>query len=465
MQSISHPDTIAAIATAEGPAGVAVVRISGTEAWPVAERVVRCQGRRLTARPAGHFFHAQVAQSQDGKIVDDGIVLLFRAPASFTGEDVVEIQGHGGQTASRAVLRAVLTAGARLAGPGEFTRRAFLNGRMDLTQAEAVMDLVHARSERAAQAARAQLAGCLGKEIEAFYAEATALCADVAAQLDFEADELPARVHGEVNARLDQVRGKVAHLLATSREGHLLRDGALVVIGGCPNTGKSSLLNALLGTKRAIVNATAGTTRDTIEECLVLDGIALRLMDTAGLRETTSPVEQEGVARAQQVLQQADLIVYMIDVSRPLDTQSSAFLSNTIKTLVVLNKMDLPPLVHESEITKAWTEKGFPSPVVLRLSLLTGAGLTELKTALVEQLGVERQAPVQPTITERHRAELVLADQALVRGRVLLCDDDTKLVLAANELRQAAEALGRIIGRDYTNDLLDRIFSTFCVGK
>ena len=455
MPADSSHDTIAAIATAEGPAGVAVVRISGPEAWPVAERVVRAGPPRLTERSAGHFFRAQFADPANGGILDDGVVLLFRAPASFTGEDVVEIQGHGGQVLSRAVLRAVLAAGARLAAPGEFTRRAFLCGRMDLTQAEAVMDLVQARSQRAAQAARAQLAGGLGRVIGVCYDQVTGLCADVAGQLDFEAGELPARVRGEAEARLDAVRGDVAQLLATSREGHLLRAGALVVIGGCPNAGKSSLLNALLGAERAIVSPTAGTTRDTIEEGLVLDGIPLRLMDTAGLREATSAVEQEGVERAHHALGQADLVIYLLDAARPLAEQHPVFAWGTTQILLVMNKMDLPVLVREPELPLA----------ALKLSLKTGAGLPELKAALVEHLGVERQAPVHASVSERHRAELLRADQALARGRELLSGDDSQLVLAANELRQAAEALGRVIGRTYDADLLDQIFARFCVGK
>ena len=328
------------------------------------------------------------------------------------------------------------------------------------------MDLVHARSERAAQAARAQLAGSLGHEINSCYSEVTALCADVAAQLDFEVGELPARVRGETKARLDQVRGQLSQLLATRREGHLLRDGALVVIGGCPNAGKSSLLNALLGKERAIVSSIAGTTRDTIEEGVVLDGIPVRLMDTAGLRETISPVEQEGVVRAHQALKQADLIIYLADASRPFRAQPLDFSWNTAQTLLVMNKIDLPAQMERDDLEQAFKRISHtPALAILKVSIKTGAGLQELKASLVKYLGVERQAPIHPTVTERHGAELVLADQALVRGRELLAGDDANLVLAAGELRQAAEALGRIIGRNYTHDLLDQIFSRFCVGK
>ena len=467
MQPGLEHDTIAAIATAEGPAGVAVVRISGDQAWQVAERVLG-PGKSLADRAAGQFFLASFVDAS-GACVDEGLVLLFRAPASFTGEDVVELQGHGGKAASQAVLRVVLAAGARLAQPGEFTRRAFLNGRMDLTQAEAIMDLVHARSERAAQAAAAQLAGGLGQEVEGCYQEITVLGADVAAQLDFEAQELPARVGEETTARLERVRAHLARLLATRREGHLLREGALVVIGGCPNAGKSSLLNALLGTDRAIVSPEAGTTRDTIEEGVVLDGIPLRLVDTAGLRAAPSSVEQAGVRRARQALDQADLIVYLIDASRPLAEQHFG-VRETVQTILVMNKMDLPSQTQPDEILQmhraaSGRVAGGRVASVQRLSLTTGAGLVELKAALVQALGVERQASVHPTVTERHGVELAQAEQALIRARTLLAGDEAELVLAAGELRQAAEALGRIIGRNPTNDLLDQIFARFCVGK
>ena len=471
MQSGSTHDTIAAIATADGAAGVAIVRISGPESWVIAERVVRCSGPCLTSRAAGQFFVAGFADFVSGEMVDRGLVLLFRAPASFTGEDVVELQGHGGSMASRAVLRAVLSAGARLAEPGEFTRRAFLHGRLDLTQAEAIMDLVHARSERAARAARAQLAGSLGREIEGCYADVTALCADVEAQLDFEADELPVRVRRSSGAQLERIRARLAHLLATRREGQLLRDGALVVIGGCPNSGKSSLLNALLASNRAIVSSEAGTTRDTIEEGVVLCGIPVRLMDTAGLRDTDAVIEQEGVVRAHRALQEADLVIYLIDSSRPLTLQhphlfSRAMAQSRAIILPVLNKCDLPGRTSPDEVCAELTRDGIQMEIpAVMISVTTGTGLAELKSALMQQLGVERQAPIHATVTERHGAELLLTDQALCRACTWLTDDDSKLVLAAGELRQAAEALGRIIGRTYTPDLLEQIFARFCVGK
>ena len=487
--------TIAAIATAPGPAGVSVVRISGDEAWQVAGRVVRCEGPSLTTRRPGRFFHAQIADPATGETVDDGIILLFRSPASYTGEDVVEIQGHGGAMPSRAVLRAVLAAGARLAAPGEFTRRAFVNGRLDLTQAEAVMDLIGARSERAAQAARAQLAGTLGSSINVCYEGVTKLCAEVEARLDFSEGELPPRMHGEAIDALEALRGQLHRLLETEREGHLLRDGALVAISGCPNAGKSSLLNAFLGRNRAIVSSKPGTTRDTIEEGVVLDGIPLRLVDTAGLHETACKIGQEGVVRAHAALREADLIIYLIDGSRSFSKQhpglfASALASDPGRVLVVRNKIDLPQQVSDAELvdwirnvtamagykdqngesiifpkTDASVEASITPPSILAISLMTGEGLENLKSTLVWKLGMERHVSVHPSVSERHREELTLASSMLAEAKTLLLSGDDQLVVAAEQLRTAAEALGRITGRCYTDDLLDRVFASFCIGK
>jgi len=370
--------------------------------------------------------------------------------------------------APQAVLRVVLAAGARLANPGEFTRRAFLNGRIDLTQAEAVMDLVQARTERAAQVARAQLAGALGAACAACYEEVAGLCAEVEARLDFESDELPQRVKQEELKRVAGVREKLAGLLSTWRESQLLRSGALVVIGGCPNAGKSSLLNALLGWNRAIVSSSPGTTRDTIEESLELNGIQLRLVDTAGLRDVSCPVEQEGVRRAGSALAQADLMIYLLDGSRPLAEQhpqlfEKVFGTDTSRVIVALNKTDLP-----RQLTTAAALQGLrhmrPTRII-ELSALTGQGLAELRQAMVEKLGLEQQAPTQPSVSERHRDELRLADQALDTAQKLLGQDDQQLVLAAIKLKDAAEALGRITGNHYSLELLDRIFARFCLGK
>lgn len=463
-------DTIAAIATAEGPAGVAVIRISGPEAWPVAEGVLGGAGA-LAGREAGTFFHRVICEPVTGERLDDGLVLLFRSPASYTGEDAVEIQGHGGVAAPHRVLRAVLKAGARLAEPGEFTKRAFLNGKLELTQAEAVMDLIGARSERAASAARAQLDGALGRELLEVYDAATNLGADLEAQLDFESGELPDRVAADAQARLSEVRGRIETFLATARSGHLLRHGALVVIAGCPNAGKSSLLNALLGKNRAIVSPEAGTTRDTIEEGIELNGIPVRLMDTAGLRETTCPIEQEGAKRTRNALALADVVVFLVDSSRPLSEQHPILFAQALakmadRLVIVMSKSDLPAQVSIEQVA-TWHRTLFQATKdvsVVTLSVQDGKGLMDLTARLMEALNERHEAASVP-IAERHREKLTLAAKALDDADAFIRLGDAHLLLAADRVRVAAEAVGRVVGRHYDQDLMDQVFGRFCIGK
>ncbi len=452
-------ETIAALATAGGPAGVAVVRISGAAARAVAARVVRLPADFPWEDAVGRWRHVRVLHPASGEALDDAVMLVFGAPRSYTGEDVVELQGHGGALPARRLLEAVLAGGARLAQPGEFTRRAFLNGRLDLTQAEAVLDLVQARSDRAAQAARAQLDGVLGGVIDELYGRLLEVCADVEALLDFDEEEAPAGCAAQGAARLELLAARLRALLATWHAGHLLRDGALVVISGRPNVGKSSLLNALLGCARAIVAATPGTTRDSIEEGMTLAGVPLRLVDTAGLRATECAIEAEGVARADALVAQADLNLHLLDISRPLADEDRALLARLppARTLLALNKCDLPRRLARGE-PPGWRS--------VAISARAGTGLDELRAALVEMLGLNASTPMGAEVSARHRQELLAADAALEAGRRLLLEGGgEELVLAAEQLRAAALALGRITGRVYSDDLLDAIFSRFCVGK
>lgn len=451
-------ETVAALATAAGPAGVAVVRISGPEAWQVAARVARLPGGFSWERAVGRFRHVRLVHPGSGEEIDDALMLVFKAPRSYTGENVVELQGHGGGVPARRLLEAVLAAGARLAPPGEFTRRAFLNGRLDLTQAEAVLDLIQARTDRAAQAARARLDGTLGRAVDALHDELTALRADIEALLDFDEGEVPAEFNAGAATRLEEIGARLQALLATWRAGHLLRDGALVVISGRPNVGKSSLLNALLGRPRAIVDAAPGTTRDSIEESLCLEGIAVRLVDTAGLRAASCAVEAEGVARAGALLAQADLNLHLLDASQPLDDEDRAHLARLSprRALLALNKRDLPRRLDTAELT-GWR--------TVSLCARDGGGLDELRAALADLLGLAAAAPAQTDISARHRQELETAAAALAAARARLADGAEGLVTAAEELRAAAMAVGRVTGRVCADDLLDAVFSRFCVGK
>ena len=451
--------TVAAVATAPGPAGIAIVRLSGPDAWIIAARVARPpEPLPDWAAAAGRALHVRFAHPHSGETLDDGLLLVFRAPRSYTGEDVVELQGHGGSVAARRLLEAVLAAGARPAPPGEFTRRAFLNGRLDLTQAEAVLDLSQARTDRAAQAARAQLDGRLGTEIRAHYATLAVIAADIEALLDFSEEEVPDGFLQEADARLARLLEPLRELIRSWHAGHLLRDGALVVISGRPNVGKSSLLNALLGRNRAIVSEQPGTTRDSIEENLVLEGFLVRLVDTAGLRETACAIEAEGVARAGALVEQADLNLHLLDGSRALDAEDGRQLArlSPARTLLAVNKSDLSPRL-DTEALAGWQ--------AVSISARAGHGLAALREALAGRLGLQGAAAMGAEVAARHREELERAAEAIGEARLLLGGAADGLVLAAQRLRGAALALARITGNVWSEDLLDAVFSRFCVGK
>ena len=397
------------------------MRVSGPDAWEVAGKVT---GRRIADGDAGRFFFSRFGTA------DSGLVLVFKAPHSYTGEDVVEFQGHGGSVAPRRVLEACFAAGARLARRGEFTERAFLNGKLDLSAAEAVIDLVDARTDRAADDAQARLGGALSRRFEGLYAEALDLSARMEYMLDVSEDELPPGTMEEMADAVEKLGRRIDGLIATSHEGRILREGALVVLAGAPNAGKSSLMNALLGESRAIVSSAAGTTRDTIEEGLDIDGWPVRLVDTAGLRETADAVEAEGVSRAESLIAKADVVI-ALDCDIPGAIRIHA-------------KCDLDAV---------------PSP--LRVSSKTGEGLGALKAAIAGRLAVLSAEGSEDVadVTARQTALLEKARQALAGAS--LADP----VLAANALRRAAEAIGEITGKTYSSDLLDSIFSRFCVGK
>ena len=422
---MDETETIAAISTPPGRGGVAVVRVSGPDAFAVATRLT---GRSVDASLAGRFFHA-VFKAR-GLPLDDGLVLVFAAPRSYTGEDAVEFQCHGGSIAPRRVLEACLAAGARLARRGEFTQRAFLNGRLDLSAAEAVIDLIDAKTDRAADDALARLGGTASAAFAALYAAALDLSSRLEHALDFSEDELPPDFVEGLARDVAALRARIAAHLATAREGRLLREGALVVLAGPPNAGKSSLLNALLGERRAIVSSAAGTTRDFLEEGVEIGGWPVRLVDTAGLRATDDVVEAEGVNRAEALIARADLVL-ALDCDRPGALRLHA-------------KCDLGP------------GEGLP------VSAVTGEGLPELRAAIaarLEQLAAKGGEANGADVTTRQKEQLEIAAAALARA------DAADLVVAANEMRTAAEALGRILGKVYSDDLLDSIFSRFCVGK
>jgi tRNA modification GTPase len=459
--SLYEADTIAAIATPPGEGGVGIVRISGPNVWDIADALfVPLDKTPVSQREHGTFAYGKVVEN-DGSEVDTGLALVMRAPKSYTCEDVVEIQGHGGAVGMRRILRRVLDAGARMAEPGEFTKRAFLNGRIDLVQAEGIFDLIRARSDRAASAAMEQMEGKLSLQFDIIYEAFLEVAANLETTLDFVEDELPDDVFSGIAELLDRTFRSLDELLDTWDEGRLLREGARVVILGRPNAGKSTLLNALLGFDRAIVSSTAGTTRDTIEEGFVLDGIPLRIIDTAGLRETDCEIEAEGIRRAEAHGEEAHLAIYLIDASQPLHEEDRARLEKLVpeRSVVVLNKVDKGNQISD-----------FPFPVsnLVEASLIQREGIEELKRAMAAALeqGADLQAPPHAVISERHRQLLVRSHHEARKAREYLNENvEENAVLAVEHLRSALEYLGQVTGRVYHDELLENIFSRFCIGK
>ena len=459
---LPHPaDTIAAIATAPGEGAIAIVRLSGPETYPLADRVFRGPGPRPSARAPGTFAHGSIADPASGEVLDDALLLVFRAPHSYTGEDSVEIQCHGGSQAAQRILAALLSAGARQADPGEFTKRAFLNGKIDLTQAEAVLDLIHARSERAARLATAQLEDALGRRIRALYDSLLAISADIEAMLDFPDDELPQSVPEEISTRLDAVSAEIRALLATWREGHVLRDGARVVIAGAPNVGKSTLLNLLTGRDRAIVSPHPGTTRDTIEEPVVLQGYPVQLVDTAGLRDAPCEIEQEGIRRTHRALAEADLCVCVVDASQPLAPDERSFLQShePDHLLVLLNKIDLGTQIRPENL---------PGIDSMAVSLQKEPPIGQISEKIIQKVVQKPSGSDQEpfAISERHRNSLLIAlDEVILSQNRLKSGLEADFLPAATHARAAMDPIGYVFGKNCTEDMLDVLFSRFCVGK
>ena len=442
-------DTIAAIATAPGAGAIGVVRVSGPEAVAIASALFRPKGGSDVASvPGGRFLVGWVME--DGEPLDEGVLLVFRAPASITGQDVVEFQVHGGPAVVRAVLEACLRRGARPAGPGEFTLRGFLAGKLDLAQAESVQALVNARSEAARRHAGIGLAGGLSRRIDAIQTHLRGVYAAVLATLDYPEEGVP---EADVEAPLEAALRQLEALLATARAGRAARVGASLALIGRPNAGKSSLLNALLGWKRALVSEVPGTTRDYLEAPLELGRVSVTAIDTAGLRATPDALEEAGVRFARELAQGADVVVAVIDGARTLDAEDHAMVRELAgpRTLWVAGKADLAP---------AWTGAELGVPGLVRVSALDGSGLEALREALEAAVLGDAALSEAWLINERHEAVLREAREAVVRART--APDD----LRGLDLETALRALAAVTGRgEVAEDTLDEVFARFCVGK
>lgn len=430
-----------------------MLRVSGPEALAVADRCFRGRIPVCKLTPRNQYFGRVV--DGEGSTVDDVMLAVFRAPASYTGEDLVEIGCHGGILVTRRILQLLLDAGARPAEPGEFTQRAFLNGKMDLTQAEAVMDVITAQTDLALRAANEQLEGRLGRHVEAIREKLLEVLAHVEAYIDFPEEDIDPETGRGLLGKIDGIRKAIAGLLDTAYQGRVLRHGVRTVIYGSPNVGKSSLLNLLLGFERAIVSETPGTTRDTIEEVINLKGIPLRLVDTAGLRESSDAIEKQGIERTLKHVGEADLVLHLADGSQPRDRMLWASAQGTRHDeVLILNKSDLGE--HPS-----WLE--VPG---VRISCREESGLDALANRIFDHVmgGKVSTGDSSVAINARHQACLKSAARYCEAARVAI-EDGVSPEFIAIDLRAALDDVGDIVGRLDTEELLGKIFSTFCIGK
>ncbi|ADU28287.1 tRNA uridine-5-carboxymethylaminomethyl(34) synthesis GTPase MnmE [Ethanoligenens harbinense] len=452
-------EPIAAIATPHGTGGIGVIRLSGDGAFTVAQRVFHAKSGKALADMAGYTAAFGQVCDVDGP-VDEAVVLVFRAPKSYTGEDVVEISCHGGETILRRTLAALLATGARLAGPGEFTRRAFLHGRIDLTEAEAVMQLIGAQSADAVRAAIAQHEGALYREIRQIKEILYQLSAELAAFFDYPDDDIPALTRESVLPRLAEVQEKLEKLCVQYETGRVLRDGVTVAIVGKPNVGKSTLMNRLLGEERSIVTEIAGTTRDVVEESAQFAGMTLHLFDTAGLRETDDPVERIGVARAKSKIEQAMLVFVLFDGSRPLDGEDESIFSmlQGKRVIAILNKADLPQRCDMARIRSVF-------PDMVSISAAEAHGMDALETRLRDRFRLEAIDPRAGMLANARQLDCALrAKTAVMESRQGLIAGFTLDVLSVG-LQTAEDALAELTGEQASEAVIEKVFAQFCVGK
>lgn len=476
-------DTIAAIATPPGVGGIGVIRVSGSDAFRLVLPLFRRPGAGevVSSLPASHqLTYGRILDPQTHELLDEVLVAFMHAPHTYTREDVVEIQGHGGPLLLKRILRAVLAQGVRMANPGEFTLRAFLNGRLDLAQAEAVMDLIGSETEASQRLALQQLQGHLSTQIEDARHAILGAIARIEASIDFPEDDVPTPQAEELSPLVADAQQQVAALLAGSEQGRLYRQGLRTVIIGRPNVGKSSLLNALLRTERAIVTPVAGTTRDTVEEVANLRGIPLHLVDTAGITPTDDPVEQIGVQRSRAAAEHADVVLLVFDGSEPLTVQDRQ-VSTELRALgfglsseedqisthyrrpvvIVVNKADREPRIERAELEAMW-----PQAPIVTLSTLTTVGLPDLENTLAElvQAGKGLHSESVLVTSARHQEALRRAAEHLQAAQVSLAQT-LPLDFVSIDLRASYTVLGEVTGETASDDLLDRIFSEFCIGK
>lgn len=452
-------DTIAALATPPGRGGIGVIRISGPDTKKIAESIT---GQQLKPRYAHYGNFYQSINQQEKSLIDRGIAIFFQNPHSFTGEDILELQAHGGPVLLDCLLKEVLSQGARLARPGEFSERAFLNNKIDLTQAEAIADLIDSASEHAAKNAIRSLQGDFSKKIKTLVDSVIALRIYVEAAIDFPEEEIDFLADGKVAKDLNVIIDQLQQVFNQARQGSIIREGMTVVIAGKPNAGKSSLLNALSGRDTAIVTEIAGTTRDVLREQIQIDGMPLHIIDTAGLRESPDQIEQEGIRRAWSEIDKADRILFVVDSQSSQETDPAKLwpefadrLSQHHNITVIHNKCDM---------TGTGSACIDGDPVVIRLSAKHDQGIELLRTHLKQAMGYQGAGEGGFTARRRHIVALEQAKAALATGKEQLVNHGAGELLA-EDLRQCQNSLNEITGEFSSDDLLGKIFSSFCIGK
>jgi tRNA modification GTPase len=456
-------DTIAAISTPVGESGIGVVRISGSSAEAIAGKLFKPK-REESSFISHHFHYGEIIDNQSGKAVDEVLIVVMKSPKTYTKEDIVEIHCHGGYVILQKVLELALMQGARMAHPGEFTRRAFLNGRIDLTQAEAVIDMIKAKTMVGLEIANRQLKGWLYGEMAQLKTRLVQHLALIEAHIDFSEEEIEPIPLKEMEQDIERMVQKLERWLASYEEGRIFREGISCAIIGKTNVGKSSLLNVLLKEERAIVTPIPGTTRDVIEEVLNIYGIPVRLIDTAGLRKPVDSIEQEGVRRAKERLGNSDFILLMLDGSRALDEDDKEIFEEVKekKRVVILNKDDLPHEISIDEVRNRFTD----DPIV-SISAIKGEGIDDLKKTIYTSL-VQRDVGATPEhlIVANIRHKNALAEIRINLSNAMKgMEEGTSLEFIAFEIRSALEALGELVGETTAEEVLDRIFDQFCIGK
>lgn len=454
-------DTIAAIATPPGEGGIGIIRISGEESKEILGRIFRsASGCEIESR---RMTYGHIVEPESGSIIDEVLAVYMKGPKTYTVEDVVEINCHGGMVPLRKTLELILSCGARMAEPGEFTKRAFLNGRLDLSQAEAVIDVIKARTDKSFDVAMQQLDGRFSEKIKTIREKFVDLLVNITVNIDYPDEDIEELTYDQLIEDLSRISGEIEELLKSAETGRIMQEGLAISIIGKPNVGKSSLMNTLLGESRAIVTEIAGTTRDIIEEHLSIRGIPVKLTDTAGIRKTSDIIEKIGIEKSKESFNQADLVIFILDLSRALDQEDIEIMAllNPEKSIVIFNKNDLSRNLDESAVRKL-----LPGAVIIEASMETGEGIREIEDQIESMVyGGKVSQKESVMVTNVRHKDILLKATASLRDAREMAERKEALELIEIDVNTAYQSLGEIIGETVQDDIIDEVFARFCLGK